>query len=368
MAYCVRCGDPLSDEYDEEARERLRHRFAAAPDEPLNSVSLVSTIFPQLPHAHMRTFRLAFLLGMALVVGLALIGAFTVGIVAAAVLVPLLMVLYLYVVDIYEDEPLSVVAATMIWGVAAGTVFAFAANALPTPSPFAGGGSSQLLIHGIAMPIVATALMFLGPLALLPARRFNDVLDGATFGAASGASFVAAQVVVSALPLFAGGLLPGGDRLSWSVQLISLGALQPVIAAGAIGAATAAIWLRYRAPVRDRAALGPLGVPLIAVLAALGLLVASGLALTGLSLIPESIALVILAAVALLWLRHALHLGLIEELRELEEAPIVACPNCGRGTPGVGFCGNCGISLKAVPRTRRGDQSSLAEAGEGSDR
>jgi hypothetical protein len=368
MSYCVRCGDPLSDEYDGETRARQRRRFAAAPDEQLNSVSLISTIFPQLPHAHMRTFRLALLLGVLLVIGLALIGAFAVGIVAGAVLVPLLMVLYLYVVDIYEDEPLSVVAATMLWGAAAGAVFAFAASSIQTPSPFAGGTSSQLLVHGIVLPVIAAALMFVGPLALLPARRFNDVLDGATFGAASGASFVAAQVVVSALPLLSGGLLPGGDPLPWSVQLVSLAVLQPVIAAGSIGAATAAVWLRYRAPVRDRDALGPLGSPVIAVVAAMGLVVAAGLARTGLALIPESIVLLAIAAVALLWLRRALHLGLIEELHELEEAPVVRCPNCGRGTPDVGFCGHCGISLMAVPRARRGDPGALTDAGEASDR
>ena len=353
MDFCVRCGDPLSDEYDDEARERRRARFAAAPDESLNSVSLISTVFPQLPHAHMRTFRLALLLGMALIVGLALVGAFAVGIVAAAALVPLLMVLYLYVVDIYEDEPLAVVAATMLWGAAAGAVFAFAATAVATPSPFAGGGASQLLVHGVVLPLVAAALMLLGPLALLPARRFNDVLDGATFGAASGASFVGAQVIVNALPLLSGGLLPGGDPLPWIVQLISLGILQPVIAAGSIGAATAAIWLRYRAPVRDRAALGPLGTPLIAVVAAAALLVVAGLARTGLSLIPETVVLLVEAALALLWLRRALQLGLIEELHELQDAPEVRCPNCGRATPGVGFCGNCGISLSALPRARR---------------
>ncbi len=367
MAYCVRCGDPLSDEYDEEARERQRGRFAAAPDEPLNSISVISTIFPQLPYAHMRTFRLALLLGTALVILLALVGAFAVGLVAAAVLVPLLMVLYLYVVDIYEDEPLSVVAATMIWGAAAGAVFAFATNAVQTSSPFAGGNASQLLVHGIALPVVAAALMFVGPLALLPARRFNDVLDGATFGAASGASFVGAQMIVNALPLLSGGLLPGGDTLSWSVQLVSLGILQPVIAAGSIGAATAAIWLRYRAPVRDRQALGPLGVPVIAVAAAVLLLVAAGLARTGLSLIPESIALLAIAALALLWLRRALHLGLVEELHELHDAPDVRCPNCGRQTPGIGFCGNCGISLTAVPRARRGRPGPVAGAGEATD-
>ena len=38
----------------------------------------------------------------------------------AAALVPLLTILYLYDVDEYEDEPLRVVAVTILWGAAAG--------------------------------------------------------------------------------------------------------------------------------------------------------------------------------------------------------------------------------------------------------
>ena len=36
------------------------------------------------------------------------------------------MVLYLYVTDIYEDEPLWVYAATMLWGALAGVVYGLA--------------------------------------------------------------------------------------------------------------------------------------------------------------------------------------------------------------------------------------------------
>ena len=48
--------------------------------------------------------------------------------------------------------------------------------------------------------------MIAGPLILLRDRRFNDVLDGATFGVASAAAFVAAQILVGSASLFAGGL------------------------------------------------------------------------------------------------------------------------------------------------------------------
>src|SRR5688500_14868848 len=102
LEFCVRCGDPLSDEYNVEARKHQKSRFAAAPDESARTVALVSTLFPQLPRAEMRAFRWALLIGIGIVVGLALLGFFPVALVAAAVLVPLLMLLYLWVIDIYE--------------------------------------------------------------------------------------------------------------------------------------------------------------------------------------------------------------------------------------------------------------------------
>src|SRR3954470_17310046 len=76
LEYCIRCGDPLSDEYNAEGRAAARGRFAAAPTEPARTVAFVSTLFPQLPHAQMRTFRIAFLAGSAIILVLALLGLF----------------------------------------------------------------------------------------------------------------------------------------------------------------------------------------------------------------------------------------------------------------------------------------------------
>lgn len=355
MQFCIRCGDPLGDEYASEAVREQRRRFAAAPDERLNAVALVSTLFPQLPRADMRSFRLAFAAGVAIVVGLALLGFFPVALVSAAVLVPLLMVLYLWVVDIYEDEPLWVIGGTMLWGAVSGAVFAFVTRGLAGGSGFAPPDLAENLIAGVGLPIIEGVLMIAGPIVLLRWRSFNDVLDGATFGTASAVSFSGAQLIVQALPTLGAGLRPPGDPLPWVVQLLSLGVLQPVIAAGAIGAACAALWLRYRAPVGDRAALGAVGSPPVALLGALLLIVAAGLAKALLTLIPATLVLAVLALVALLWLRRALHLGLLQESREITVQGTIHCPNCGLATPEHTFCGACGISLRALPRARRHD-------------
>src|SRR4051794_18218802 len=255
LQFCIRCGDPLSDEYSAEGRSQARDRFAAAPNEPVRTVAFVSTLFPQLPRAEMRTFRLAFLAGAGLILVLTLLGFYPVALVSAAILVPLLMVMYVYVVDIYEDEPLSIIGATMAWGAAAGLLYALVVRALPSGG-FGAASASSVALNGIVLPILEGLLMIAGPLFLLPQRRFNDVLDGATFGAASAVAFVGTHVIVQSLPILGSGLRPAGDALPWVIQLLSLGVLQPVIAAGAIGAATAAFWLRYRAPITDRRKLG----------------------------------------------------------------------------------------------------------------
>lgn len=350
LEYCVRCGDPLSDEYSVEGRREQQRRFAAAPDEPVRSVAMISTLFPQLPRAEMRVFRLALLAGIAVVVVLALLGLYPVALVAAAVLVPLLMVIYLYDVDVYEDEPLWVIGGTMLWGAIAGVLWGFVVRMLPAGSAFGGPDVGEIALAGVLVPLVEGALMIAGPLLLLPWRRFNDVLDGATFGAASAVSFSGAHLLVQSIDILGAGLRPAGDSLPWVVQLLSLGVVQPVIAAGAIGAAAAAFWLRYRAPVSDRHALGWVGNPFVALVGAAVVLVAGGIARATLTLIPASLMLAVIAIVALLWLRRSLHLGLLQEAREIEVGRSISCPNCGHATPEHTFCGHCGIALRALPR------------------
>ena len=362
MEFCIRCGNPLSDEYNAEASHVQRTRFAAAPDESALAVALYSTLFPQLPRTQMGTFRIALGAGVVIVTGLALLGFFPVALVAAAVLVPLLMVLYLWVVDIYEDEPLWVYGATMAWGVVSGIVAGVLLRGLPVGTSIGGQKLETVLIAGVAVPILEGVVMLLGPLLLLTQKRFNDVLDGATFGAASAVSFGGALLIVQSLPVFSAGLRPGTDPITGAVQIVSLAVLQPVIAAGAVGAVAAAFWLRYNAPVTDRHALGVIGVPFLAAIVGAALLVAAGLTKSLLPLIPATLILFVIAALALLWLRRTIHIGLLQESREIEVDRSIECPNCGRVTPEHTFCGNCGVALRALPKSRRAKAGPPASA------
>jgi hypothetical protein len=328
-------------------------------------------MFPQLPRADMDTFRAALLLGLAVVVVLAVFRLFPLAIVASAVLTPLLVVLYLYDVDVYEDEPISVIAFTMVWGVAAGIVAGLLAKA------FASSGAALLerssgsttLTLGVLMPVISVALMIAGPLLLLPRKNFNDVLDGATFGGAAAVCFAGAQLITSSFTFLThAGLRPVGSVTPWIIRLLEAAIAAPVLAAALMSATAAAFWLRYRAPVRDRNALGMLGRPAVALAVSAAVLVVAALAQLHLPDFVALIVYVVLAAGALVWLRRVLHLGLLEEAAEIETGADIQCANCGATTPRHSFCINCGISLLALPNARRADERSAPPPDEGGDR
>ncbi|HET9104823.1 MAG TPA: zinc ribbon domain-containing protein [Solirubrobacteraceae bacterium] len=351
----MRCGAPLGDQPEAAGPSRRRGQFAAAPNEPLNLPALVSSLFPHLPRRSMAAFRIVLAAGLIVVLVLGALRLFPVALIAGAVLLPLVTLLYLWDTDIYEDEPMQVVILTMVWGAIAGVITGVIGQGLSgsvaTLSPDEG---SIVLDQGIIVPLIGMVLTLLGPLALLRYRRFNDVLDGVTFGAGAGAAFAAGEVITYSFSILSGGLRPSGSVLPMLGRLGTIALTIPVLEMAVIGAVGGGLWLQFRAPVRDREALGVLGNPLAALLAA-AVLIAVGFSLeplmdTGLWLL----CLAVLDVIALLWLRRVIHLGLLEEAAEIPIGPSITCANCGEPTPRHTFCINCGISLQALPKARPG--------------
>jgi hypothetical protein len=363
--FCVRCGVPLRAGATPHSAQ-ARSQFAAAPGERKYVPWLVSTLFPQLPRHSDRHFRLALLGGAVLVIALAAFRLFPVAVIVAALLMPLLIVLYFYDVDIYEQSPTWAIGWTLGWGAAAGVGVGFLARALyPSGYALINRGSSELLISGgLIVPAVGVAVMLVGPVALLRYRLFNETLDGATFGAATAAAFSAGLAVVAGVGSLRSGLRPTGAQLPWIERLVALGIATPVLAMAAIGIAAAALWLRFRAPIEDRSRLGPAGSPVVAILLAFALVIGGAvlepLLTTGLWLA----ALAVLCPIGLMLLRRAIHVGLLEEADEIPIGPEIVCANCGHETASHTFCGNCGIALKALPNAgRAGADVRQGEAG-----
>ena len=379
--FCVRCGEPqvaraADDEGDAPATPaggRGRRRmgsFAAAPNERVFGPNLVSTFFPRLPRSDLGSFRLGLALGVGLIAGLTLAGLYPVALGVAAAIVPALIVVYVYAVDVYEDEPVTVLVGTVAWGLVTGALFGFATAGLTAMTPGGQATLADALFQGVALPIVGGAIAVSGPLLLVRRPVFNDVLDGVTFGATAGSVFLGAQTLAGASGLLSGGLRPVGAAGPWLIQLLTVGVAQPILSAAVAAIVAGTIWLRVRAPARDRMAMGPVSNPFVAILAGAVVLGAAGL---GRFLLPSLAALgwlVVLAVVALVWMRLLIHLGLLQEAAEIEIGPPVICPECGALTPHHTFCVSCGIALRALPRVpppptgeRAADAAAESEAG-----
>ncbi len=355
--YCVRCGTRLEGEHPVDLAHHPsgRRGFLAAPHEHLFEPRIVSTIFPHLPRSGMATFRLALALGAALIASLALAGLFPVALIACGIVVPLLTLFYFREVDLYEDEPFRVLALTIVWGAGSGVGVGLLADAVRSADAALVSQTTghAVLWRGVLIPLIGFALALAGPLVLLPYRKFDDVLDGVTFGGASAVAFAGAELLTHSSTFLSSGLEPPGLVTPWVLRLLTLGILVPVLAAASVGSAAGALWLRFRAPARDRGRLGLLGHPAVAVPLATALLLGGALLQLYLGRWAALAALLALDGVALVWLRGLIHLGLMEEAIARKVAPELACPNCGRQTPGHAFCAHCGVALGALPKALR---------------
>lgn len=348
--HCAYCGALLHPAGD----ERLR-RFAAAPQQHLLAPAIVATLFPHLPRRGHNTFRFLLAMGAVVIGGLALAGLFPLALIAAAVLVPLLAVLYFHEVDVYEREPVRVFAFTVGWGVATGVALGFLHDAVESAGAVLAPQTTAhaVLWDGLLLPLIGLVAVLLGPLALLAYRRFNDVLDGVAFGGAAAATFAGGWLLAHSATFLSVGLAPTGLVAPWTVRLLTLGLAMPVLDAAAIGAATGSFWLRYRASVEERRRYGLLARPALAVVCSAILL--AGASLLQLYLDPWGAlaALIALDAIALVWLRVLIHVGLVEERSEAGPAPATPCLNCHRAVAHEAFCSYCGVAVRALPKQGR---------------
>lgn len=353
--FCVHCGAPLGAVHPH-ADPRRGRAFAADPREHLYHLSVVSTLAPHLNPHRTQQARWLMLVGALVVFLLGLGRLVPLSIVLAALLVPILYLLYFYDVEIYEDEPLVILAATFVVGVILGAAMSLVFYRVILGQYHAGLGPSTgyVLLTGVGLPILGQALMLVGPLILYVARpRFDDLLDGLAFGAASGLGFACAQSVVYSWLLIAGPFQRGGPSYSWALPIIRIALLVPLLDAASTGLICAALWLaRDRHP--PRRVLGAIVALPVAV--ALGFLAQIIPALGSDLLHGQILTLVWYAAtlvVLLLILRVVLHTGLLEKARELGHGGEILCPHCHRRIPDAPFCPYCGIALRSVSKRAR---------------
>ncbi|HEX6122672.1 MAG TPA: PrsW family glutamic-type intramembrane protease [Ktedonobacterales bacterium] len=365
--FCGSCGAPLTGTVPRDPRRR--RAYAANPHEHVYHPGVVTTFFPHLNLQRTHLMRWILLGGAFIIFLLGLARYVPIAFIAAALFVPILYLFYFYDAEIYEGEPLRVLASTFLIGAILGALLNLGmyrtllslAYTLPGEAP----SQTFLLVSGVIMPVAALALSLVGPLILFFARpRFNEVLDGLAFGVASGLGFAAAQSIVLAWQLITGPLQePGGDAASWALPTIKTAILLPLLYAAAAGLICAVLWLR-RDPLPTRGSLGWLAsLPVAVVLAIVAVIVpALGTTLWGnqlTTLLWYGATLVVM----ILIVRHVLHVGLVEKAHELGHGSTLTCPHCHHPAPDVPFCPTCGMALRSTAKRAR--RSALVQEGRG---
>ena len=347
--YCGHCGADLG-----RGSARRRNAYAAVPSQRVAQLSILSTLFPHLPARRSGPFRVAGIGAIALVAILAGLHLFAPATAAAVLALPVLYLMYLYEVEIYENEPWIVIGATMVFGALLGFAFTNATGATMSGLVLTGDRQTALVLAGLALPVVAQALMLAGPLFLYFAHgHFREPLDGLTFGAASALGFTLAASLTALWPVLAGPLVADGAPLDWALRLARVGLLLSLINACTTALLTATVWLqRYdrRRPV-DRPFLSSV---LSAIAVSFGVQIALGtIDFLVDDLIVDVVVLAIAAAALLIYLRFVIHEALLVEGAEHEIGPDAPCPECHHLVPTMAFCPSCGAARAAGPKQAR---------------
>ena len=170
--YCAYCGADLTRQQADRARRR-RHNYAANPHEAVMHPSVVSTYFPHLNPHRAQQVRWILLGGIAIIFLIGLGRYVPIATVAAALFIPLLYLAYYFDIALYENEPLQVLAGTFLIGGALGGAMSlyFFSVLRQLYRPVFGLSTNYVLVHGVGLPLLAQALMLVGPLLLFSCGR-----------------------------------------------------------------------------------------------------------------------------------------------------------------------------------------------------
>ena len=346
--FCGHCGAQIAT-----GSVRRTNAYTAVPTQRVAHLAILSTLFPHLPRRGAGPFRIALVAGAALVALLAGMHLFAPATGAAVLVLPVLYLMYLYEVEVYESEPWLVLGATIVAGAVLGLAFANLTGGPLSELALTGDRETAFVLAGVAIPVVAQLLMLAGPLFLYLARdRFWEPLDGLTFGAASALGFTLTSSLTALWPVLVGPLVADGSPIDWGLRLARAALLVALINACTTAVVAASIWLhRYD---RRRTTRPWTSSILAALVVAFAVQVAAGV--TGFfvdDLVFDVVILAVIAAALLLYLRLVIHDALLVEGAEHEIGPDGPCPECHRLVPAMAFCPACGAARAAAPKQVR---------------
>lgn len=367
--FCHHCGNDLQSTDDQRKKA-----YAVRPDEPVASFKLVSTIMPQGAGRQPYTYKVALGVALLATVVTAALGALPVAIMVAAFAIPIVYILYLYDVNLWEDEPIPVVAAAFVLTGGLAWLFTWLWSdriGLSTDlvgATSAGPSGRDLLILMLLVPVVSELIRQIGPIYLASRPRYDDLMDGFTFGVVAGVGFACFETLVLHWGWISGGFAgPGSSTGTWISVVLLQGFVKPLIYGSATGLAVAEFsglgekydgftprWVFGLLQAMAVNAVFQGGVYLLGFVGGRGSTIGAVLGVVwGLLLLGALIILV----------RTVLHKGLLEAALESAarggsnhaSGELAFCSRCEMPLlPHSDFCSACGNSVRSVPKSERG--------------
>jgi RsiW-degrading membrane proteinase PrsW (M82 family) len=174
------------------------------------------------------------------------------------------VVLAVYVLDLYEREPVSLVLGALLWGAVAATVLSALANQGwgLVVARLGGPEFASRWTAALTAPFVEETTKVAGVVLiyLIARREMDDVMDGFVYGAMVGLGFAVVEDVFYFVAIFGGS--PGGVLAGFYVRIVSSGLYGHVLYTGLSGMGIAYFTARAgEEPFRRRllAALGLFG-------------------------------------------------------------------------------------------------------------
>ncbi|MEO8423147.1 MAG: PrsW family intramembrane metalloprotease [Actinomycetota bacterium] len=167
-----------------------------------------------------------------------------------------LPVLFLvYVLDLYEREPLSLVIGALLWGaVAATTLSGFANDGWGLVVARVGGPEfAARWTAALTAPVVEEILKGLGVVMiyLIASDEFDDMMDGFVYGAVCGLGFAVVEDVFYFMGVFGG--RPDGVLQGFFVRVVASGLYSHVLYTGLVGMGIGYfVSRRHRRPFKKR--------------------------------------------------------------------------------------------------------------------
>ncbi len=245
--YCYRCGTSLRG-----GASTRSGSYAVQSSEGVNQFALISTIMPHTNRETADNYRWAMIISAVLIVAATGLGLLPIAIAAAAFLIPVAYLVYIYDVNMWEDAPVPVVAGLFLGtGVLAILVSLFffrwvfddefASFAAGSRVGISALSFPALLIFAVLLPVVAEVVKNAGGVILASRPQFDDMIDGLTFGIAAGTAYAAFETLVLYSSVFTSPDFRTTDGLaSWAVVVVNLMVVKSLIYGTATGIAVAA--------------------------------------------------------------------------------------------------------------------------------